>query len=156
MNYEKTKKVLKDLDYIDERNIVCFSLANKTESNYYFFFSIATKEKQTNLPKCMLLSLKGDQLIISEAKSSGKFKAFFDSISLKALSYVGKEEGVYDTHHFHVLNPDGSQGDFKINTVHPDDTYYAGKLVKTILEWQKDNFKTEQKKALQAFQIKNF
>ncbi len=91
----------------------------------------------------MLLSLKGDQLIISEAKSSGKFKAFFDSISLKALSYVGKEEGVYDTHHFHVLNPDGSQGDFKINTVHPDDTYYAGKLVKTILEWQKDNLKTE-------------
>lgn len=46
MNYEKTKKVLKDLDYIDERNIVCFSLANKTESNYYFSFLSQPKKNR--------------------------------------------------------------------------------------------------------------
>lgn len=143
MNYEKAKKILKELDYMDERNVVCFSLANKTESSNYFFFTVATKERQTSLPKCMLLSLKGDQLIISEAKSSGKYKGYFGSIALKDLSYVGKEEGVYDTHRFHVLNSDGSQGDFNINTVNPDDTYYAGKLVKTVLEWQQENLKVE-------------
>lgn len=139
MNFDKIRKELRDHGYIDERNVVCHSYANHSDSISFGPILKVTHHLQEGLPKYMLISLCKDQIIISKAKLFGGFKEYFCTIDLKNLEFVAKKESMITSFEFKVFTEDGNQRSFVINTSASEDTYYAEKLVKLIQEWKKEH-----------------
>lgn len=141
MNYQKVREVLKNEGLLDDSNLVCRSTSNYIGSSYHFIYSEFKTEKQKWLPKFMLISICNGDLIISEAKASGKFKGFFGKIPFKALTFNNKEtNGIQDVYRFNTTSEDGKKGDFNI-VASGDDSWYAQRIVEYIQEYQKKETK---------------
>lgn len=138
MNYEKIRKSLKEMGYLDDRNLMCHSNANMTEVSPLVFVYKVKTISQSKLPRFMILSLNGNILHISKAKLFGGFKEYFGSIDISKLQYVRYEDNYVDTYEFDLIINDNEKSKFYINASSIDDNlHYAYQLVEAIKEYNK-------------------
>lgn len=135
MNYKKIGKELKSLGYIDDRMLMCHSNSTVASSkNYGLFMKIETISQK--LPYFMILSINGDKLNISKAKTFGGYKEYFANIDLKSLKFHSKTTINYVTASYKFLVTDEDNnviGEFYINATEKKDE--AAKLVDYIIKY---------------------
>lgn len=151
MDYRKIINELNEEGYIDERGLVCHSHANYTTSKQRFIFTTTKSHVQRGLPSLMLISLCGDNFIISKAKTMGGFKEHFSTHSLHNVYPIeSKVDGHMCVYKFSIDLENNSEYIFSLNCTKAENKQ-AKLLVDAIKEWKEQNKSYEINKDTEDF-----